>query len=295
MSDSLQDLKKQHTKNILFGVLKSDLEEAKAAVHEANLTIQGQVWSVVQALVEARVIQTHNGSDVALIGHWRSIVVPQDSWDEDIAPGVPLDIWREVILSYIETQGIKLVLLDEHEMDAHMESTEIQTIHLFREANRNLSAHIQEALADRPAPKVTIMEWGRAPYGYARQDGKLVVRQDQAEAVSWIFSYIRKLPKDKPCSKRALAEELKEKFPTTTTKKKRKNGEVERVTKIQYWDHSKLRRILAKARLYALGEYTAPSGETIVDKSLRFLPPEWADVQWPAHSSVPSTPEKEGA
>jgi hypothetical protein len=139
--------------------------------------------------------------------------------------------------------------------------------------DRELTNRIKVSDATKMASKGK--KYGRPPYGYKTEKGRLKVDRPNAEAVSLIFRRIRENKR----SLRDILTEIKEAFPL-----------VPGTNDPQFWDNVKLRRIISKARLYCLGEYSSSEGSTITIANLAFLPPEWADTTWP--SSKPSDPQE---
>ena len=193
----------------------------------------------------------------ALIGFMKDLHPPEGT-------EVSEDIWIECIICFLEKEGISYYPLD-IKVGKRLD-LESNVIRKYHQAFTILTETLRIRLNSNGK------KFGRPPYGYCMIDGVLEVDKQKADAVKLIFKRLRE-----EAEPREILEELRKKFP-------RLKG----VRKKQFWDHVKLRRIVEKARLYCLGEYHASDGAKMTIERLAFLPPEWADTEWPNHQGVAS-------
>jgi len=191
-----------------------------------------------------------------LIGYLQDLQAPEgmDITDE---------IWIECVLCLIDQEGI-----DFHPMDSKSGSQVDLATNIIRKYHKAFT-HLTDSLRKRLTPPAK--KYGRPPYGYHMEEGKMVVDQNKSEAVRFIFQQIRN-----GVSSSELLIDLKKKFKIFPGDKKK-----------QFWDKVKLRRIIEKARLYCLGEYQV-EGTILTTKNLAFLPSDWADTVWPTHQGASS-------
>lgn len=186
--------------------------------------------------------------------------LPRD--EEDVDPG----LWVEVIMTYLESKHIVFYeALDKDDLPACCQATiPSQAVRNFHRAFEHLIREID----DRMEPKIIkkskgFLKPGRPPYGYTKKGSSLCVDRHQAEAVNWIFAQIRD-----GATYKEVVDGLLVLFPRVG-----KTGQK------QFWDHVKVRRILAKTQLYCRGEYQVADGSIVRQECLRILPADWVDTQ----------------
>lgn len=242
------------------GRAKSILEKCS----EMDVEVFGTYTEFTNVLIEAETQSRLAQRAIVIFGYWEDIVPPK-SIDVDIDQA----IWQEVVLAYLEKKHIHFYPMSGITMSDSL-SPQAMAIRAFNQASMKLEAFINQETAQKPMIACQY-KTGRPPYGYRKPGDTFEVDHEQAQAVGYLFQEVRNL--EPGASRNEMARRMAEQFPTRTNAKGK--------TISQHWDHGKIARILKRARLYCLGEYTTSEGKQVIEPSLAFLPAEWADTKWP--------------
>lgn len=190
------------------------------------------------------------GGSVSIIADLRDVRVPTNLHGKE---GITDLEWRESWLSFLESH-----LIPFHHADpaAVVDPTTVERTSAIR-SYRNGIAALEAAVAahQRPIKSPLTYVCGRPPYGYKVVEQALKVDLDQAAAVTIIFKAIRKGK-----NIREAIDVLMATGPTTL--------------KREFWDRTKVARILAHAPLYCTGAYKV-RGSVVSLPHLVFLPAKW--------------------
>ncbi len=186
--------------------------------------------------------------------------------------------WTEACLAYLETNSIAYVIHGKQTTSPRKSVSE--AISGFLRATKHVTERVRAMLTTERQlirAKVDGYICGRPPYGYSIVDGKFAINKEQAAAVKFIFTRVR-------------AGDSQTELTTKLAAKYTGGGVIK--GKAQFWDRVKVRRILANARLYCLGEYSGGRlPQSVQLPGISFLPADWADTCFRPHVSTSPDPQ----
>lgn len=191
------------------------------------------------------------GGSVSIIADLRDVHVPTSLAGKE---GITDLEWRESWLSFLESHLIPFHHADPSEV---VDPATIERTSAIR-SYRNGIAALEAAVAahQRPVKSPLTYVCGRPPYGYKVVDQQLQIDSDQAAAVKVIFEAMRR------------GKNIREALDAIVAKESANpSGE--------FWDRTKVARILAHAPLYCTGAYKV-RGTIMSLPHLVFLPAKWA-------------------
>lgn len=190
------------------------------------------------------------------------------STEDMLPPAGTLDVsdvlWVEGILTFLEEQGIGFVELGRSTINP-FETIPVESLRQYHKVFGVLQKAVDDEVRRLKVQNGKVPpKHGRPPYGYVKHGDCLEVDRTQAEAVAYIYSQFS--DPEKVPSFAEVVKKTRARFP------RKSDGTP------QFWDTVKIRRILAKARMYCLGEYKFSDEQTVQAKSLRILPTTWVDI-----------------
>lgn len=269
-------IKTRHPVILVFVGQKS--KDRAKSIHQKCTELDAEVFGTytefTNVLIEVETQARLTQRPIIIFGYWEDLEPPKKL-------GVEIDkaIWQEVVLAYLEKKHIYFYPMSGITMHDSL-SSQAMAIRAFNQATQKLESFINSEVIQKPVIACQY-KTGRPPYGYRKPGDNFEVDHEQAQAVGYLFQEVRNL--EPGASRNEMARRMAEQFPTRTNAKGK--------TISQHWDHGKIARILKRARLYCLGEYTTSEGKQVIEPSLAFLPAEWADTKWPQIEDTTTTQE----
>ena len=175
--------------------------------------------------------------------------------------------WREAWLAYLTDEGLGFVTVGKPVQATIGETSRTSVIRAYQhscQSLRQMIARIRSENRLRYRAEEPGFVYGRPPYGYVVRDGRLTKDPVRAPRVLRAFQFLRS-GKTIPETARAMSEMASKVW-------------LEGSKKCEFWDAKKIRRLLAHANLYCLGEYRPPIGDPVRLPSLAILPKDWLSV-----------------